>query len=1326
MGALDEAGWSAVGRPRPARDGVWVPVNPFCLTLFVFVAWAAATEAAVWTNVLTSSPQSWTNASNWTSPAAYPNGNGAVAWITNRLGGDQTILLSATVTDGSLTLGEANAAHSFTLLGNGGALVFQNNGLPATLAQTRTSHGDTLAVNATLVDSLSIRNDSANPLTLAGSLSGPGDILVSGVGTVILSGTSAYAGKTLLNSGTVRLQGGLVSAPVPGYTRWFDASTTNHLITNGLAQVTQWNDLSPYQNQATPQTGHSPTYVPNALNGLGAIHFGPGPSYNPATSDSLSFPRLTSIRSLFSIFKGSGFLATDTNSYDFHRLSDTDPTAPLWVGAPNNWTSANIRAGLTYVNGVWVDGTTFAMPTNANNGFNLVEVLATGGVTAGGFNRDRVYHAGDQWQAEVLTYDAPLTEVNRLGVEQYLTHKWFGFGGVNTLPVGTTLSLGSGATLDLAGTSQAVQSLTGAAGSVVDNTSAHPVEFMVTANAVSTIFAGSLRNSGGGPLALVKSGTGTLVLAGTNAYSGPTWVNLGTLQLDGSLGTGALAVAANGVLAGQGTIGGAVTLQAGAVLAPGEGTLPATLTINGDLAVSSGAQLQFALGTNRNRVVVAGNLSLGGTVNVVDAGPVAVGAYTLISGFGALTWNAPTVGALPESYVGVLNTNVPGQVRLIVGLSAFGQWQARYFGDPSNPGAAPGADPDGDGVSNWDEFLAGTNPTNRDSTFRLISAVRETGGTRVIWTTAGVRSNVLQVASEPFEASFNDLSGSLSLPNAGDTVTNFLDVAALTNAGPRFYRVREDPRPIRTADQRLQWWRAARFGMFIHWDPISLLGYEISWSRGNPVATNAYDNLYKQFNPTNFNADQWVNIAQAAGMKYMVLVTRHHDGFSMFNTQATNAMADIGTTNIYKITAPECPFGRDVVKELAAACHRAGMHFGTYYSQPDWVFSGSPNDYQAFLKTQVSELMSHYGRVDVLWFDGLGGSASTYDSVALNALARSLQPGLLINNRDGGLAEDFDTPEQTIGAFQNTRAWESCMTVSAHNQWAWGGPNDGVKSVSTCLNMLVNCAGGDGNMLLNVGPRPDGAIDPAQTNLLAGIGAWLAQCGESIYNTRGGPFKPGVYGTSTYRSNTVYVHILSWTNDPVVLPALPARILSSRLVTGGSPTVTQTETNIQIEVSTGDRQSVDTLLALQLDIDASLITPVDVPVTTAVSLTTGAAATASNVYQNQSTYSAAMAVDGDLGTRWATDSGTQAAWLQVDLGTPKTFSRAVIYEAYPGRVQSFQLQWFDGTNWQTFWTGTTLGSQWSQSFPPVTAQLARLNILSATDGPTLWEFQLFN
>ncbi len=241
----------------------------------------------------------------------------------------------------------------------------------------------------------------------------------------------------------------------------------------------------------------------------------------------------TSIRTVFSIFKGSSFLLTDTNAYDFHRPNDTDPAAPLWVGAPNYWTSANIRNGATYVNGILLDGTTVAMPTNANNGFNMVEVVSTGFVSADGFNRDRVYHAGDQWHGELLIYDTVLTEANRLAVGQYLNRKWFGFGGNNTLPADTALTLTGGATLDLAGTCQALRSLSGSTGSVVDNMAPNPAQLSVNGNMISTSFAGVIRNSGSGALSLVKNGTGTLTLQGANTYRGTTLVNLGTLAIDG-------------------------------------------------------------------------------------------------------------------------------------------------------------------------------------------------------------------------------------------------------------------------------------------------------------------------------------------------------------------------------------------------------------------------------------------------------------------------------------------------------------------------------------------------------------------------------------------------------------------------------------------------------------------------------------------------------------------------------------------------------------------------------------------------------------------------
>jgi alpha-L-fucosidase len=395
------------------------------------------------------------------------------------------------------------------------------------------------------------------------------------------------------------------------------------------------------------------------------------------------------------------------------------------------------------------------------------------------------------------------------------------------------------------------------------------------------------------------------------------------------------------------------------------------------------------------------------------------------------------------------------------------------------------------------------------------------------------------------------------------------------------------------AAERLEWWREARFGLFIHWGPVSLKGTEIGWSRGgerrgyllrgNEVPVEVYDNLYKQFNPTNFNADQWVAIAKAAGMKYLVFTSRHHDGFSEFDTQADD----------YKITSPDSPFRRDVVKELADACHRAGLRFGLYYSQPNWhhpdAFTDRHTNYLAYLKTQVRELLTNYGTVDILWYDGLGKKAKDYDADALNTMARKLQPRILINNRNG-LAEDFDTPEQVIGQFQYDRPWESCITIC--NQWAWK-PDDRMKSLKECLETLIRCAGGDGNLLFNVGPMPDGRIEPRQVNRLEEMGAWLGKYGETIYGTRGGPWKPTKSHASTRKGSTIYVHLLGWNGKTVTLPNIPRKIVRSSALTGGTARVQQAAGSISIatdpprvgpqETGQATPPQIDSIVKLELD-----------------------------------------------------------------------------------------------------------------------------------------------
>ncbi|MEI8375129.1 MAG: alpha-L-fucosidase [Planctomycetota bacterium] len=390
---------------------------------------------------------------------------------------------------------------------------------------------------------------------------------------------------------------------------------------------------------------------------------------------------------------------------------------------------------------------------------------------------------------------------------------------------------------------------------------------------------------------------------------------------------------------------------------------------------------------------------------------------------------------------------------------------------------------------------------------------------------------------------------------------------------------------------RMKWWQEARFGMFIHWGPVSLKGTEIGWSR-NPgpnghrgnIPAAEYDNLYKKFNPTKFNSKEWVAIAKAAGMKYLVFTTKHHDGFCEFDSKLTD----------YKITSPQSPFGRDVVKELADACHEAGIRFGVYYSQPD---SHHPDyrsaNYPRFIKYlhgQVSELLSNYGQVDVIWFDGLGGSANAWDAPRLFALIKQLQPNIIINDRCG-LPGDFGSPEQTVGTFQMDRPWESCITIC--NQWAWK-PNDGMKSLKQCLHTLITCAGGNGNLLFNVGPMPTGEIEPRQVERLKQMGQWLEKYGQSIYSTRGGPIKPSKGIVSTHKGDTVYIHVLQWPGDSIVLPALPKKVLSATLLTGGDVKLAQVDGKITLTVAKADQQEIDTIIAIKLDGPAEDIAPMSI------------------------------------------------------------------------------------------------------------------------------------
>lgn len=530
----------------------------------------------------------------------------------------------------------------------------------------------------------------------------------------------------------------------------------------------------------------------------------------------------------------------------------------------------------------------------------------------------------------------------------------------------------------------------------------------------------------------------------------------------------------------------------------------------------------------------------------------------------------------------------------------------------------------------------------------------------------------------------------------------------------------------------LRWWREGRFGLFIHWGPVSLQGTEIGWSRGaercgiggkGEVPVEIYDHLYERFNPTNFKARQWAQLAKSTGMRYVVLTAKHCDGFCLWPTKSIEH--HIGRT----------PFRRDVCGELATAVRQAGLHMGWYYSPMDWFDPDCRSErnsvYLARMQTQLREILGQYGRIDLLWFDTDGGSAP-WDQPATYRLVKNLQPNIIINNRlDMGSAADYNaqrvqppadyfTPEQAVGAYADQIPWETCMTLGT--QWAWK-PGDTIKSAAETMSILARCAGGDGNLLLNVGPMPSGQIEPRQVEVLQSIGAWLKKYGESIYGTRGGPFKPTRHLASTRKGKTIYLHFLQGADSTVLLPVIPARVASSRVLGGGGLRVRQTAEGIEVSVPENELKALDTVVALKLDRDTMQLPAQEIP--RSVSLTTGAKASASNVYQQQAEYDPSKAVDDNDDTRWATDGGLHQAWLELDLGRVVTFNRARLTEAFPNRVQKFQLQHLVGEEWTSFCTGTTIGDSWTRRFAPVSARRVRLNVEESSDGPTIWEFQLF-
>lgn len=394
---------------------------------------------------------------------------------------------------------------------------------------------------------------------------------------------------------------------------------------------------------------------------------------------------------------------------------------------------------------------------------------------------------------------------------------------------------------------------------------------------------------------------------------------------------------------------------------------------------------------------------------------------------------------------------------------------------------------------------------------------------------------------------------------------------------------------LRLSAEQMKWWQDAKFGMFIHWGLYAIEG-KGEWAMfNNKIPAEEYAKLADRFNPQHFDAAAWAKTAKDAGMKYMVLTARHHDGFALWNSPASYG----------HFTSFETAARRDFVKEYTDACRKAGLGVGIYYSPMDWRFPGYfapkelPEDAEFMKKQgygQVEELMKNYGKIDILWYDGgwlahKGTDADAawfWEPVRLNKMVRSYQPGVVISPRSGWEG-DFQCNEgggKIHGPIINT-PWEKCLNL---NQVSWGyNPDQKLMSLKEIIVMLVNTVDRGGNLLLNVGPDAQGVIPETHIARLKEMGDWLQKYGESIYGTRPGPFEPkdDVYGT-VQKNNLIYVHLLS-VGDTLQLPALDRKIVSCRQMQGSLLPFTQNENRIVIQLSQVKPDANVTTLVLETE-----------------------------------------------------------------------------------------------------------------------------------------------
>jgi alpha-L-fucosidase len=361
-----------------------------------------------------------------------------------------------------------------------------------------------------------------------------------------------------------------------------------------------------------------------------------------------------------------------------------------------------------------------------------------------------------------------------------------------------------------------------------------------------------------------------------------------------------------------------------------------------------------------------------------------------------------------------------------------------------------------------------------------------------------------------------------------------------------------------TRPYRMRWWQEARFGMFVHWGLYSQLGRHEWVMNRERIPVAEYEPLADTWKPKERPAREWAALAKQAGMKYMVMTTKHHEGFCLWDTQMTD------------YNAVKRGPGRDLVREYVEACREFGLKIGFYYSLMDWhhpdgalcaTDEAARRRFLDYTQGLVRELMTNYGRIDILWYDVSWplSSPEPWESVKMTQMARDLQPHIIVDNRDQ-LDEDFGTPEEHITAEAEGRNWEACMTFNGSWGYMPSAPDSDWHTSRAILGMLSTVTAGQGNLLLNIGPAPDGSVPPQAYERLLPVGNWLECNGEAVYGKvdradgklEWMPLSGNPMGRSwTLKGNTGYFWVARWPGSTITIGGLKTKLLKASILATG-------------------------------------------------------------------------------------------------------------------------------------------------------------------------------